>query len=64
MNKTDTRDESAGSARAELGLSSLQVLVEEDKHTEKRISDDGLSYAATVVRGGVSRDSNDERQTE
>ena len=44
------------SARAELDLSTPQHLAEVDKHTDKGISDDGLSHARTVVRRGVSND--------
>ena len=42
--------------RPELDLSTLMVLVDEDKETSKGRSDDGMSYEGTVVRGGLRRD--------
>ena len=58
LNKNDTAattdDDSVGSARPKLDLSSLRLQADEDK--DKALSDDGLSYEGTVVWGGVRQE--------
>ena len=46
-----------GSAGTRFIVTSVEMKADEDKDAVKALSDDGLSYEGTVVRGGVRRDS-------